>query len=155
MAITTSCCLNMNIPPPTSASSLPSSSSTTKPTAQASWFKNEKWRSQCVLGMACMIIGLEMDNLVNEETNLAMAAENSSSVVELKVKPKTRRWSDKRMCPPWRLNSLETIVPENLPRPSARRRWEATGYSKIDPAPAPARKVSVKSIMIMDNCFTM
>ncbi|KAL5853296.1 hypothetical protein ACOSQ3_008414 [Xanthoceras sorbifolium] len=33
------------------------------------------------------------------------------------------------MCPPWQLNSLETIVPENLPRPSARRRLESIHYS--------------------------
>ncbi|KAG5026664.1 hypothetical protein JHK86_022578 [Glycine max] len=26
-----------------------------------------------------------------------------------------------RTCPPWQGNSLETIMPENLPRPSARR----------------------------------
>ncbi|KAG8375494.1 hypothetical protein BUALT_Bualt10G0105700 [Buddleja alternifolia] len=43
------------------------------------------------------------------------------------------RWSDKRACQPWRVNSLETIVPENLPRPSARRRWEATGFSEAAP----------------------
>lgn len=43
-----------------------------------------------------------------------------------------KRWSDKRSCPPWHINSLETIVPENLPRPSARRRWEATGFSETE-----------------------
>ncbi|KAL0393996.1 UNVERIFIED_CONTAM: hypothetical protein Slati_4365800 [Sesamum latifolium] len=51
------------------------------------------------------------------------------------------RWSDRRACQPWRPNSLETIVPENLPRPSARRRWEATGFSES----APPVKVVAKS----------
>lgn len=35
------------------------------------------------------------------------------------------RWSDKiRKCPPWRANSLENVMPENLPRPSDRRRTD-------------------------------
>lgn len=112
--------------------------------------KNDKWRSQCLLGMACIIIGLEMDLASHE--NLAAAEDLQFSLVESKEKPKRYRWSDKRMCPPWRLNALETIVPENLPRPSARRRWEAIDYSKIVPAPAPAIKVIIRS---SKNCFTM
>uniref|UniRef100_A0A453D8H8 Uncharacterized protein n=1 Tax=Aegilops tauschii subsp. strangulata TaxID=200361 RepID=A0A453D8H8_AEGTS len=35
------------------------------------------------------------------------------------------RWSDWRQCPPWHANSLENAVLENLPRPSARRRYNA------------------------------
>ncbi|XP_010230998.1 uncharacterized protein LOC100843339 [Brachypodium distachyon] len=46
------------------------------------------------------------------------------------------RWSERRQCPPWRANSLENVVPENLPRPSARRRYNGVG--ERDPAPAPA-----------------
>ncbi|KDP33645.1 hypothetical protein JCGZ_07216 [Jatropha curcas] len=144
MAITTSCCLNL--PLPTSASGLPSSTTKTS-TTQVSWLKNDKWRRQCVLGIAWMIIGAEMDNLASQE-NLAMAKDMQYSVVE----SKSQRWSDKRMCPPWRLNSLETVVPENLPRPSARRRWEATGYSENAPPPASAVKVMVHS---GNSCFTM
>lgn len=46
-----------------------------------------------------------------------------------------RRWSDKRTCPPWLQNSLETIVPENLPRPSGHRRLELAGLDKGDAPP--------------------
>lgn len=49
-----------------------------------------------------------------------------------------RRWSDKRTCPPWLENSLETIVPENLPRPSAHRRLELAGLAKGDAPPVGA-----------------
>ena len=45
------------------------------------------------------------------------------------------RWSDRRECPAWRANSLENIVPENLPRPSARRRFN--NISAPDRALAP------------------
>ncbi|BAS95468.1 Os05g0575000, partial [Oryza sativa Japonica Group] len=49
------------------------------------------------------------------------------------------RWSDRRQCPPWRANSLENIVPENLPRPSARRRFNSiTAAAAAESAPPPA-----------------
>ncbi|PAN17996.1 hypothetical protein PAHAL_3G170800 [Panicum hallii] len=47
------------------------------------------------------------------------------------------RWSDRRECPPWRANSLENIVPENLPRPSARRRFNSIRAPDRAPALAP------------------
>lgn len=50
----------------------------------------------------------------------------------------SRRWSDKRTCPPWLEHSLETIVPENLPRPSAHRRLESAGLTKGDAPPVGA-----------------
>lgn len=54
-----------------------------------------------------------------------------AAVVKAPVKEVTpRRWSDKRMCPPWLENSLETIVPENLPRPSSHWRLELAGLGK-------------------------
>ncbi|OAY27335.1 uncharacterized protein LOC110604026 [Manihot esculenta] len=149
MAITSSCCLSLPPPIPTSRPSTLQASSNSK-NSQGSWLKNDKWRSQCLLGMACIIIGLEMDLASHE--NLAAAEDLQFSLGESKEKTKRYRWSDKRMCPPWRLNALETIVPENLPRPSARRRWEAIDYSKIVPAPAPAIKVIIRS---SKNCFTM
>ncbi|GMN45210.1 hypothetical protein TIFTF001_014408 [Ficus carica] len=56
-------------------------------------------------------------------------AQHSAVAKEVPFKPnetvRVAKWSDRRMCPQWRLNSLESIVPENLPRPSARRRWES------------------------------
>jgi hypothetical protein len=63
------------------------------------------------------------------------------------------KWSQKRMCPSWQGNNpLETIVPENLPRPAARRRYEAvTSTSKT----APPLSMSVKLNSNRDGCFSM
>lgn len=94
-----------------------------------------------------MIIGLEMSNLAIDESHIAIAEEYMPLVAG--SKQEVPKWSDKRTCPAWRMNSLETIVPENLPRPSARRRWEAVGFSKI----APTVKVAVKSSST--GCFSM
>uniref|UniRef100_A0A5B7C0T4 Uncharacterized protein n=1 Tax=Davidia involucrata TaxID=16924 RepID=A0A5B7C0T4_DAVIN len=136
MAVSSSCCLNLSPPPPSSSpSSLPSK------TTIVSWpRKDRSWRSQCAVGVACMIIGLEMGNLAGNE---AIAGDMQIAVQS--TEKAAARWSDKRMCPPWQLNSLETIVPENLPRPSARRKWEAVGYSRVSPA------VQFSS----SNCFSL
>lgn len=63
------------------------------------------------------------------------------------------KWSQKRMCPSWQGNNpLETIVPENLPRPAARRRYEAVrSTSKV----APPLSMSVKLKTNRDSCFSM
>ncbi|KAI5586524.1 hypothetical protein POPTR_006G248300v4 [Populus trichocarpa] len=144
MAIRTTCRLNLS--PPGSGSTLPSSSTKN---SQVAWFKNEKWRNRCVLGAACMIIGLEMGGGLVGGEDLAMAREMQVAV-ESKENLNGPRWSDKRMCPPWSRNSLETIVPENLPRPSAHRRWEEVRFSKNN---APAVKVIV--IKRSNGCFSM
>ncbi|XVF34424.1 hypothetical protein REPUB_Repub18cG0058000 [Reevesia pubescens] len=141
MAISTRCCLNVS--PPSRTPGLDISSSNSKAT-QVAWPRDDKWRKQCVLGVACMIIGLQEGD-INETIAIAKEisiANESNSRIE--------RWSDKRMCPPWQANSLETIVPENLPRPSAQRRWKAIGFSKD----APAIKVPVVR-KTRTSCFSM
>ena len=115
--------------------------------------KNEgSWRNRCVLSMACMVIGLEMSNLVIGERH-AIAEDMSTMSLVLESSEKVAKWSDKRMCPAWRVNSLETIVPENLPRPSARRGWEKVGYGYSCLNKAPALKVVIKTTG--GNCFSM
>ncbi|XP_041019539.1 uncharacterized protein LOC121261299 [Juglans microcarpa x Juglans regia] len=153
MVFTTSCCLNVS---PTSKA------------PQVAWKKNEleSWRSSngpCVLiGMASasMIIGLEISNVsvIFDQTHIAANEYTSSSSSTLVVAESNGRgkaatkWSDKRSCPAWRVNSLETIVPENLPRPSARRRWEAIGF---DSKTAPPVKVAVGKTSSSPNCFSL
>ncbi|CAL5359026.1 hypothetical protein CsSME_00049115 [Camellia sinensis var. sinensis] len=146
MAISSSCCLNLSPPPPTS-----SPSSLTAKTTQVAWPKKERsWRSQCVLGLTCIIIGLEIDNLTMGNESMAIDDQNMKPVLVVEPNQKGNRWSDKRRCPPWRENALETVVPENLPRPSAHRRWEAVGYTTV----APAVKVAVVRTS-NGGCFTM
>ncbi|KAK2661075.1 hypothetical protein Ddye_007608 [Dipteronia dyeriana] len=143
MAITTSCCLNLPSPTP------PSPSKRTQLLLPC--HKNDKWRRQCVVSMACVVIGLQMGSF--EE---AMARDINSTMPLTTVSNadlhQVPRWSDKRMCPPWILNSLETIVPENLPRPSARRRLESihSYSSKTAPVIIISRSRSSSS-----DCFSM
>ncbi|KAK4854058.1 hypothetical protein QYF36_018350 [Acer negundo] len=140
MAITTSCCLNISSPTPSSS----------KPTQLLlPCHRNDKWRRQCVVSMACVVIGLQMGSF--EEA----VARDMNNTIPLTTVPKADRqvprWSDKRMCLPWNLNSLETIVPENLPRPSARRRLESIHYSSKT---APVIIISSRSSSSSD-CFSM
>lgn len=101
-----------------------------------------------------MVIGVQQVSHIND-SNLAIAKETSVAKESANYKYSrgvgVARWSDKRMCPPWHVNSLETIVPENLPRPSAHRRWEAIGFSKN----APAVKVTTGITTIRNTCFSM
>ncbi|GJN15292.1 hypothetical protein PR202_gb02190 [Eleusine coracana subsp. coracana] len=46
------------------------------------------------------------------------------------------RWSDRRRCPAWQANSLESFVPENLPRPSPQRRFNSVTAAGAEEAPA-------------------
>lgn len=96
-----------------------------------------------------IVIGSEMGDFVIGQTHAAIAQEYVS-VAAVAVDQSKMKWSDKRTCPAWRLNSLETIVPENLPRPSARRRWELVGLNSKN---APAVKVA--ALRTSTNCFSL
>ncbi|KAE9452249.1 hypothetical protein C3L33_15850, partial [Rhododendron williamsianum] len=91
--------------------------------------EGEITESQCVMGVACLIIGLEMDDSIGRGDGIAIADQNMHQIVQ--SNEKGNRWSDKRGCPPWQVNSLETIVPEDLPRPAAHRRWEGVGSPEL------------------------
>ncbi|XP_074327984.1 protein CHLOROPLAST VESICULATION [Apium graveolens] len=141
-SVSSRCC--MSLKPPSS-----SSSSLRKSTHITGAIKEGSWRRHMVLGMACMMITLQNGEInvgpINERWNVA----NAEYVVE--SKKGSLQWSNQRKCQPWRINSLETIVPENLPRPSAHRKWEKVNHSESDTA-APA----VKMLANIDNkCFTM
>ncbi|KAH6783727.1 hypothetical protein C2S52_008686 [Perilla frutescens var. hirtella] len=146
MAISSYCSLNFLAPPTTSSSSpIP-----TTPQVSCPPTVNERsWRNRCLLGLTCAIIGLEGGGqfpvVGDQQRAMAMDMGSGSTAVIIRAP----RWSDKRACLPWRINSLETIVPENLPRPSARRRWGATGFSET----APPVKVVVKSGA--KGCFSL
>ncbi|KAL8263399.1 hypothetical protein R6Q59_024748 [Mikania micrantha] len=144
MVLTTTCCLNPR--PPTTPSA------TTQPPLSAGLKREICWRKQCVVGMACVIIGLQMEAIVGKNHDLAIAIEPKSAT-ESKVKEK--RWSNKRICPAWQLNSLETIVPEDLPRPSSKRRWEAVG-DRLRVVP-PHKSLTTTTITTIGggNCFSL
>lgn len=136
MAVSSSCFLSL---PPMPSGSKPSS--IPKKTPKVSLLKTESpWKRQTVVGVSFifMALGLGVGNDFSAMADdLELAVETPSRRVE--------RWSDRRNCPAWQSNSLESIMPENLPRPSARRRWENVGFGRT----APAVKMTVNA-----NCFT-
>ncbi|KAF8400721.1 hypothetical protein HHK36_014021 [Tetracentron sinense] len=142
MALSTTCCNNLSPPTPNSASK----KNISLAPSQISWeMKEGSRRNRCFVGMAaCMIIGLETGLLSGE----CHAFTEDSQIITVAEGNKLVRWSDKRMCPPWQMNSLEIIVPENLPRPSAHRKLEAVTLSRS----APMLKFSTKT---NTTCFSM
>ncbi|KAI6681478.1 hypothetical protein NL676_035359 [Syzygium grande] len=100
-----------------------------------------------LVGMGSSFVGL------GEITEAAMASESLATAAQQKgvVAATVARWSEKRSCPPWQLNSLETIVPENLPRPYGHRKSESVGLSDRRDAPA-LRARAAKS---NPSCFSM
>ncbi|XVF47916.1 hypothetical protein PTKIN_Ptkin03bG0148400 [Pterospermum kingtungense] len=146
MAISIRCCLNTSPPTPTLGLGVSSSNSKSK-APQVAW--DDKWRRQCALGVACLVIGLQVVGDINNSNAIA----KETSIPKESKSRSVARWSDKRTCPPWHVNSLETIVPENLPRPSAHRRWEAIGFSNN--INAPAVKVTTGITKTRNSCFSM
>ncbi|KAL5231539.1 hypothetical protein ABZP36_030315 [Zizania latifolia] len=71
--------------------------------------------------------------------------------------PAPARWSDRRQCPPWRANSLENIVPENLPRPSARQRLNSITAAASAPSPASSPNATVPFLALRSGmgCFSL
>ncbi|CAD6271114.1 unnamed protein product [Miscanthus lutarioriparius] len=94
-------------------------------------------RRVCVAAAACTVIGM-----AGGRGDMALALARGGGAVAVPVdvalgaaraKAPPPRWSDRRQCPPWRANSLENIVPENLPRPSAPRRFDSVSASAAAP----------------------
>ncbi|KAJ8429981.1 hypothetical protein Cgig2_009667 [Carnegiea gigantea] len=167
MGVSACCCLKPLAPLPTRPFLDPASSSPSLFTGTnlAPSFVRRKcdgrslWKSNQMVGLACsMIIGLEMVDLMgnighNAAYSMANEIANESQMIlpDKKDKPtRVAKWSEKRVCPPWHLNSLETIVPEDLPRPSAHRKWEWVSSSSQW---APVVKSSVKSRNT--SCFSL
>ncbi|KAL3500420.1 hypothetical protein ACH5RR_039513 [Cinchona calisaya] len=143
MALSISCCLNL--PPPSCTSTSDRSlASTTSHLAWPQSHKERSWKSKCLVGVATIIIGLEMSNLV------VVGEQEMARALDLQ---EVQRWSDKRICPPWHVNSLETIVPENLPRPSFRRRWENADFEITDSSQA--AQLAAKSSSGPKRCFSL
>ncbi|XP_073129498.1 protein CHLOROPLAST VESICULATION [Henckelia pumila] len=128
MGLLTNCCLNFSPPPlGTSISPPPPNSRTSQVVCSPP--KERSWKTQSVIVLTCAIIGLDLRSLVfvnNNRQDWVLAGEMEMESTSNTVRE--QRWSDRRACQPWRINSLETIVPENLPRPSAQRSWEAAAF---------------------------
>ncbi|CAD6271115.1 unnamed protein product [Miscanthus lutarioriparius] len=111
-------------------------------------------RRACVAAAAsCVVIGAASGGDV-----ASSSMPRDTAVLAVDARPAAApRWSDRRECPPWRANSLENIVPENLPRPSARRRFNSV---KRAPRKAPALGPQAVAPFLalpygVDDCFTL
>ncbi|KAH7686609.1 hypothetical protein IHE45_04G116600 [Dioscorea alata] len=115
---------------------------TTKPTTlPSSWETNKdeiSWRRRrCMATLACAVISSGVIIFAGEANSIAAVNTDHSGVpvMGMTVKEKLVKWSDQRRCPPWHVNSLETIVPENLPRPSIRQRSDGRASFSSQTAP--------------------
>ncbi|XP_054798806.1 protein CHLOROPLAST VESICULATION [Prosopis cineraria] len=139
----TTCCLNLPTPSsnPTLHTRVP-----VKPPPHFPLVRDEAcWRRRCILvKMASTLIGLDLASLVT-------AAEHQTALaLPLPLPLPAAKWSHERTCPSWRQNSLETVVPENLPRPAARRRYESVRFFAFKTAPPLSAAVQIKA-----DCFSL
>ncbi|XP_057539277.1 protein CHLOROPLAST VESICULATION isoform X1 [Amaranthus tricolor] len=153
MNISTIC--RFNALPPSSSPDPTSSTSLSTRKNFATRKSNEKssiWSRKLMVIATTVIISLEVGDIVNNingSSNSIMAME--FEIANNNNRKTIARWSDKRSCPPWQINSLETIVPENLPRPFKLRKWEGISYSYTKSAPS----VNFFVIKSKKSCFSL
>ncbi|KAG2625598.1 hypothetical protein PVAP13_3KG216800 [Panicum virgatum] len=102
-------------PSPPAATTTPSGS------VAASCARRQQWPRRTTVGRAAPGVRRDRDGgaaLARGGAAVPRTAGDDAVAVDARAPP---RWSDRRECQPWRANSLENIVPENLPRPSERR----------------------------------
>ncbi|KAF8716135.1 hypothetical protein HU200_026409 [Digitaria exilis] len=110
-------------------------------------------RRACVAAAACAVIATASGGEGGAAVVLPRA---DGVVVAVDARAAPPRWSDRRECPPWRANSLENIVPENLPRPSARRRFNSIKAPDGAPALSPEAVAPFLALHSgLDDCFSL
>ncbi|KAJ0971266.1 hypothetical protein J5N97_019225 [Dioscorea zingiberensis] len=111
---------------------------TNQPTlSSSSWGTNKEeisWRRRCMATMACIVISSGTIGFAGEANSIGVS-ENSPPAMETALEGKLVKWSDQRRCPPWHANSLESVVPENLPRPSSSLRSDGRASFSFQAAP--------------------
>ncbi|XP_004961140.1 uncharacterized protein LOC101776846 [Setaria italica] len=124
VATSISCCLGPPAPPKEAANTARRPSSL---------------RLACVAAAACAVMGMAGGGGGGADMVMALARDGAvaSRADDVAAAVGAPRWSDRRQCPAWRANSLENVVPENLPRAPARRRFSSVSISAAALAPAP------------------
>ncbi|KAF4363368.1 hypothetical protein G4B88_002115 [Cannabis sativa] len=154
MAIRTSCCLNQLLPP------FFSPSKTTSQHYSCMGRNKEETSTKAIpIKKGMIIVSLVIMGITNDQSYDYYYA-NHDQVPLISITTTTReeakaiKWSQRiRMCPPWHLNSLESIVPENLPRPSAHRGSKVLGHVPHAP-PIKFDRAYVREGNTID-CFSM
>ncbi|PUZ64665.1 hypothetical protein GQ55_3G160900 [Panicum hallii var. hallii] len=100
-------------------------------------------RRACAAAAACAVMGMAYGGGADMALALALARDGAAAsrtgevAAAVGVPRAQARWSNRRQCPAWRANSLENVVPENLPRASARRTFSSVSISAAALAPSP------------------
>jgi hypothetical protein len=112
-------------------------------------------RRACVAAAACAVVGMADGGMALAPDAVAAAsrADDGGVVVDARGAGPPPRWSDRRRCPPWRGNTLENVVPENLPRPSPQRRFNSVTAAGGGPALAPDAFLARRSSGM--GCFSL
>ncbi|TVU19804.1 hypothetical protein EJB05_35975, partial [Eragrostis curvula] len=121
-------------------------------------------RRACVAAAACAVVGMAdgggagagMAALARDAVS-STSSRADGAVVAVDARGGRARWSDRRRCPPWRANSLESFVPENLPRPSAQRRFNSVtaAAERTVPALAPEAVAPFLARRAGMGCFSV
>ncbi|XP_010472574.1 PREDICTED: uncharacterized protein LOC104752197 [Camelina sativa] len=138
MAGRISCCLNLPLLDSNSSQSLLKKTSQISCTSRRTEHVTEPRKNNNKCSLVFGVAATVLFGAIQISYVASVAAAFPVEEMVTGVVPPPRRWSDKRTCPPWLENSLETIVPENLPRPSAHRRLELAGLAKGDAPPVGA-----------------
>ncbi|XP_020242199.1 uncharacterized protein LOC109820465 [Asparagus officinalis] len=124
MVISINCCLKPSSPPPP----IPQVSSPLLPPRSIDNLPN-----RC-MSIAATFLMVSFINTTNTSATTATEHLRYTEAVSTD-KGKIVLWSDQiRKCPPWHLNSLENIMPENLPRQSDRRRTDGFVSNRSAPS---------------------
>ncbi|KAL6609424.1 hypothetical protein ACP70R_039393 [Stipagrostis hirtigluma subsp. patula] len=140
---TISCCLGPPAPPKEATAAR------VQPTP-APW--SGGLRRACVAAAACAVMAAAADGGGGMALARDTASAPSAAAASVQAPP---RWSDRRRCPPWRANSLENIVPENLPRPSGRRPFNSVTGAETAPALAPDAVAPFLALRSGMGCFSL
>ncbi|PKU75709.1 uncharacterized protein LOC110100678 [Dendrobium catenatum] len=119
MALPINACIRLSSSPPPPP--LPNAS----PPPLSQW---SGWRRNTLAAAAAAMVTIGTVSAM--EGPIVLAAETGRAVAA----PAAERWSEKRKCPSWHANSLENIMPENLPRPPPHRRSDGLAAYRDAPA---------------------
>ncbi|KAJ6802538.1 uncharacterized protein M6B38_192070 [Iris pallida] len=158
MAISINSCFKPS-PPPSIASSPRPISLRSSPAKEVT-----SWPSRCAAAAAaCVVVGsaVGFSSITGGGQGgvIIMASSDPKGMAPPATVPVpvavSVKWSDKiRKCPPWRVNSLENVMPENLPRLSDRGRSDGFASYRTD-APALNGPTASSSLGYNSRCYSL
>lgn len=111
-------------------------------------------RGACVAAAACAAMGMAGGGDIALARDGASVAAWTDAMGAARTKAPAR-WSERRQCPPWRANSLENVVPENLPRPPAPRRFDSVSVSAAAPDLVAPPSSVLAAVRPGTGCFSL